>query len=205
MYNYNQAVKIGLRFHSRFWEDPVTMKGRQIFGGASHTDLPIRQVLYPSYGMGCKNCTGILVVYPFNLDGMKFVSIPPEMIEKICLDNLRQLHGDIVLKEYTGQFFTHRNALDPFIQGSFAFQGPGQFSTYFRHLIKPEMDGHLHLAGEAIAYLNNEWIVGALNSAYRSVYQILKHENLRNKIKRLKSKWGPLGEPLSCDEDTYFC
>ena len=43
---YASVVKIGLQFRRRFWEED-----EHIFGGISYTDLPIRQIGYPSAGM----------------------------------------------------------------------------------------------------------------------------------------------------------
>ena len=40
---YASAVKIGLQFKRRFWEED-----EGIYGGISFTDLPIRQIAYPS-------------------------------------------------------------------------------------------------------------------------------------------------------------
>ena len=40
---YAAAVKFGLQFSRRFWEED-----EHIFGGISYTDLPIRQIAYPS-------------------------------------------------------------------------------------------------------------------------------------------------------------
>src|SRR5262249_29576088 len=40
---YLSAVKIGLQFRRRFWEEDEA-----IYGGISYTDLPIRQIAYPN-------------------------------------------------------------------------------------------------------------------------------------------------------------
>ena len=42
---YASSVKIGLQFKRRFWEEDEA-----IYGGISYTDLPIRQISYPSTG-----------------------------------------------------------------------------------------------------------------------------------------------------------
>ncbi len=42
---YAPAVKIGLQFSRRFWEED-----EHIFGGISYTDQPIRQIGYPNDG-----------------------------------------------------------------------------------------------------------------------------------------------------------
>ena len=41
---YASAVKFGLQFSRRFWEED-----EHIFGGISYTDLPIRQISYPEH------------------------------------------------------------------------------------------------------------------------------------------------------------
>ena len=43
---YASAVKIGLQFKRRFWEEDEA-----IYGGISYTDLPIRQIAYPNNGL----------------------------------------------------------------------------------------------------------------------------------------------------------
>ena len=50
---YASAVKFGLQFKRRFWEED-----EHIFGGISYTDLPIRQISYPStnFNAGEKAC-----------------------------------------------------------------------------------------------------------------------------------------------------
>ena len=40
---YAPAVKIGLQFKRRFWEEDEA-----IYGGISFTDLPIQQIAYPN-------------------------------------------------------------------------------------------------------------------------------------------------------------
>ena len=42
---YAGSVKVGLQFKRRFWEEDEA-----IYGGISYTDLPIRQISYPSSG-----------------------------------------------------------------------------------------------------------------------------------------------------------
>ena len=42
---YAAAVKVGLQFSRRFWEED-----EHIYGGITYTDLPIRQISYPSAG-----------------------------------------------------------------------------------------------------------------------------------------------------------
>ncbi|OBT86323.1 hypothetical protein VE02_07417 [Pseudogymnoascus sp. 03VT05] len=51
--NYDPALKIGIKFKTRWWEKlPAPFKG-----GQSYSDLPIRRSVYPSYGFGLPDDT----------------------------------------------------------------------------------------------------------------------------------------------------
>ena len=58
---YDSAVKVGLQFKRRFWEEDD-----RIFAGISCTDQCISQIMYPSHGflgkkgvlIGCYNFSG---------------------------------------------------------------------------------------------------------------------------------------------------
>ena len=46
--NYGPAVKVGIRFKTRWWEQG----GLSQLGGSSYTDRPSRTIVYPSAGLG---------------------------------------------------------------------------------------------------------------------------------------------------------
>lgn len=50
---YGHAVKIGVQFQSAWWTNGADRDGQNvgIVGGQSSTDMPIRTVVYPSYGL----------------------------------------------------------------------------------------------------------------------------------------------------------
>ena len=70
---YASAVKIGLQFKRRFWEEDEA-----IYGGISYTDLPIRQIAYPNMGFN-RGGRGILLgAYIFEgANAYEFTSMPP--------------------------------------------------------------------------------------------------------------------------------
>jgi hypothetical protein len=56
--HYGPAVKVGIKFKSRWWQDSDPSKA----GGSSKTDRQSRVVVYPSYGLdGAENSPGVLV------------------------------------------------------------------------------------------------------------------------------------------------
>ena len=57
---YAASVKVGLQFKRRFWEED-----EEIYGGISYTDLPIRQISYPSSGCNRSGKGVLLGAYLF--------------------------------------------------------------------------------------------------------------------------------------------
>lgn len=81
-----------------------------------------------------------------------------------------------------------------FSNGAFAIFGPGEFSTVMPHLMTPAWYGHMHFGGEALSS-GHAWIIGAINSAWRNVMEILDTEGLKDKAAQLNSMWGgPIDE-----------
>ena len=78
--------------------------------------------------------------------------------------------------------------------GAFALFGPGQFTNLYETLLTPEFDGHLNIAGECCS-VHHGWIVGALDSAYNAVNNILAQMGETEKIKTMEKMWGRLTAP----------
>ena len=206
---YDSAIKIALKFKSRWWQDPKKMKNKPIIGGQTLTDLPIRKIVYPSFGVECKNATGTLLVsYAWSQDALRLGSkmspkIPaqkvyPNNIEeqdlvKEALDQLALIHGDFVKKEYTNKYIMINWSQNPLSMGPFAYFGPGQFKNNYQSMIKPAADGYLHFAGDTLS-ISHGWIQGSLDSAYRAVLEVLMKENMQDKIMKLKQNWGEVEE-----------
>jgi len=55
--NYGPAVKVGVKFKTRWWEK----NGLTQFGGSSYTDRQSQVIVYPSYGLG-EDGPGVLIV-----------------------------------------------------------------------------------------------------------------------------------------------
>jgi monoamine oxidase len=75
---YTAATKIGLQMKRRFWEED-----EGIYGGITHTDLPIRSIGYPCYGYGKSGKSVLLGAYAADTSGFDFGALsPPERIAK---------------------------------------------------------------------------------------------------------------------------
>ncbi|KAG7423077.1 putative bifunctional amine oxidase [Fusarium oxysporum f. sp. raphani] len=81
--------------------------------------------------------------------------------------------------------------------GGFAMFSPGQFSSVMPWLMRPAAEGHMHFAGEALSS-GHAWIIGAVNSAWRTVYEILCTEGLEEKKKQFIEQWDIIDEVDMC-------
>jgi monoamine oxidase len=77
--------------------------------------------------------------------------------------------------------------------GAFAMFGPAEFSTVMPSLLKPAFHGKVHFAGEALSS-GHAWVIGAVNSAYRTVAEVLAVEKRDDLLAKLVEKWGTIDE-----------
>jgi hypothetical protein len=61
-------------------------------------------------------------------------------------------------------------------------------------LLTPEFDGCLNIAGECCS-VHHGWIVGAMDSAYNAVLNILQQAGATEKIAQMKATWGSFSAP----------
>ncbi|OBR14723.1 L-amino acid oxidase [Colletotrichum higginsianum IMI 349063] len=190
------------------WENLTTGNFQ---GGQSFTDLPIRRCVYPSYGVDVPNAPGSMIAsYVWGQDASRLGSYlnphnpttqapyQPESADvliDVMLRNLAELHG--VSHEFVLSQFETYHAYDwygsAYSNGAFAIFGPGQFSSTLPWLMRPAANGHLHFGGEALSS-GHAWIIGAVNSAWRTVFEILDTEGLEDKKKEFIDQWGVIDE-----------
>ena len=170
------AVKVALGFKSRFWERSGPHSARMA-GGQSNTDLPVRSVVYPSFGIGEPGPGYILASYCWQNDADKFSHLTEEQMFEACLRDVVRLHGDVAREEYLGHGASVVWNEEPLAGGGFEFFGPGQFLEKFIAAREPE--GLFHFAGEHLDMVHY-WIAGSLDSAFRVVWEVLILEGLLN-------------------------
>ena len=105
-----------------------------------------------------------------------------EELKELLIDNLAKLHEHIdpehypysVLHKLIKEEYQAHHAYDwysdPGTTGAFAYFGPGQFQNMYPWIVRS--DGRHVIVGEA-ASAHHAWVVGALESAVRGVYQFL--------------------------------
>ena len=163
--NYAASTKIMLQCKTQFWEK----KGIQ--GGFSHTDLPVRQIHYPSdSGFQSKEKRGILLVYTWKQEALLFGSQSEASAVKEAVEEISAIHPEIKDEFEVGAMQAWYS--DHSAQGAFALLKPQEYKEIKFLMFKPYRN--IYFAGEALSWCNG-WIQGALESSLRAAYQFYKH------------------------------
>jgi len=164
---YAAAVKIGLQFKRRFWEEDEA-----IYGGISYTDLPIRQIGYPNSGFNRAGRGVLLGAYLFDgANSYEFTAMPPD--ERIA----RAVEfGAVIHPQYKNEFENgvavawHRV---PFVLGCSGDWSEEARKEHYNNLC--QIDGRIVLAGEHASALPS-WQEGAILSALDAITRL--HERI---------------------------
>ncbi|KAF4465351.1 L-amino acid oxidase [Fusarium albosuccineum] len=213
--SYDRSCKVAIKFKTPWWNRmyPKPEVGiEKTYGGVSSTDLPISNVVYPSWCDGEETSTVLMVSYSWAQDATRMGSLIPkyskqnpphvdEPLVTLCLQNLAKLWSEQgpdppTFEFLREQYITHHAwawSHDPYTGGAFALFGPGQFKNVypeFQHLF---CEGKFAMCGEALS-THHAWISGALDSAYATVMRWLQYHELTGRISYLKESWFGGGE-----------
>jgi monoamine oxidase len=157
---YASAVKVGLQFKRRFWEEDES-----IYGGISYTDLPIRQIAYPNSGFN-RGGRGVLLGAYF-IEGLNsFESAPMPSAEIVAR---AVALGSIIHPQYQEEFENGvAVAWDrlPFTLGCGGIWSERAREEHYDDLC--QIDGRIVLAGEHASYLPF-WQEGAIVSSLDAI------------------------------------
>ena len=160
---YASAVKVGLQFRRRFWEEDEA-----IYGGISYTDLPIRQIAYPNMGFNRSGPGILLGAYVIEgSNSYEFTSMAPaeRVARAVAL-------GSSIHPQYKAEFENgiavawHRV---PFTLGCAGYWTEKTRSEHYDNLC--QIDGRIALAGEHASYLP-AWQEGAILSALDAITRL---------------------------------
>lgn len=193
--NYMPSFKAFITFKEQFW---ATLGNRQSKGlGVGVSDRSNRQIVYPSYGYEAKG--GVLQIYCWAQDAERMGALSDEERVNECLKGIAYLYPEVNIYDlfagYEPEVTTKTWFWDNHANGgAFALFAPGQFKNLYPTLLTPEFNGHLNFAGECCS-VHHGWIVGALDSAFNSVNNILQQAGATDKIELLEKIWGALSTP----------
>ncbi|WP_044397843.1 FAD-dependent oxidoreductase [Lacinutrix sp. Hel_I_90] len=193
--NYMPSFKAFITFKTQFW---ATLGERQDQGlGVAVSDKSNRQIVYPSYGYDAKG--GVLQIYCWAQDAERIGALSDEARVNECLKGIQYLYPEVDIYEHFAGYKPEETTKTWFWDnhangGAFALFNPGQFKSLYPTLLTPEFNGSLQLAGECCS-VHHGWIVGALDSAYNAVLNILKQNGAEEKLKQMEATWGSLSAP----------
>ncbi|HEY3729856.1 MAG TPA: flavin monoamine oxidase family protein [Steroidobacteraceae bacterium] len=159
---YGAAVKIGLQFKRRFWEEDES-----IYGGITYTDLPIANIGYPSTGYHSAGKGVVLGAYIWGANAMQFTSMTPEERVQKALEYGGQIHPQYHQEFDNGIAVAwHRS---PFTMGCYGEWNNESRARHYDNLC--QIDQRIVLAGEHASFIGG-WQEGAVTSALDAISRL---------------------------------
>ena len=162
---YASAVKFGLQFSRRFWEED-----EHIFGGISYTDLPIRQISYPSTNFNAGGKGVLLGGYTFyGANSYEFTAMSPAERVKRAVEFGAEIHPQYLTEFENGVSVAWSRV--PFTLGCAGDWSDEARAAHYNDLC--QIDGRIVLAGEHASYIP-AWQEGAILSALDAIQRLHK-------------------------------
>ncbi len=159
---YETSVKIGLQFGRRFWEED-----EQIYGGITHTDLPISTIGYPATGYGATGPAVLLGAYMWGPASYEMGALPPAERIAEALSQGSQIHPQYASEYQNG--FAMSWSRSPFTNGCFAAWTDALRKAHYTDLC--QIDGRIVLAGEHASHIP-AWQEGAVLSSLDAIARL---------------------------------
>ena len=159
---YETSFKVGLEFKRRFWEED-----EWIYGGVTYTDMPIKQISYPSQDM-FKSGSGVLLGgYGYGPTSYKFNSLAPQERIEAALAYGKHIHPQY-LKEFRSgtSMVWHRM---PWTLGCYGIWTKETRDQHYKTLCS--IDNRIVLAGEHCSHIP-AWQEGAILSGIDSANRL---------------------------------
>ncbi len=156
---YASAIKVGLQFKRRFWEED-----EHIYGGITYTDLPITNIGYPNTGFFSSGKGVLLGAYIWGLHAMEFTAMSPaERVQKVVEFGSR-IHPQYPVEFDNGIAVAwHRS---PFTMGCYGMWSTDARAKHYDDLCA--IDGRIVLAGEHASFIGG-WQEGAVTSSLDAI------------------------------------
>ncbi|NGY06719.1 flavin monoamine oxidase family protein [Solimonas terrae] len=161
---YEAAVKVGLQFKRRFWE-----QDEHIYGGISYTNLPNRIIGYPNTDYHSAGKGVVLGAYAFGPNAYEFTALSPAERVKKAYE-----YGAMVHPQYRQEFENgvgvgwHRV---PWTLGCAGHWTDESRAQHYDNLC--QLDNRILLAGEHASYIP-AWQEGAVLSSIDAITRLHK-------------------------------
>lgn len=160
---YSSSVKIGLQFKRRFWEEDEA-----IYGGISYTDLPIRQISYPSNDYNRSGRGVLLGAYVYGgANSYELTSMAPSDRVARAVELGSQIHPQYRAEFENGIAVAWHRV--PFTLGCAGSWTEEMREQHYDNLC--QIDGRIVLAGEHASYIP-AWQEGAILSSLDAITRL---------------------------------
>jgi len=160
---YGQVMKIAMQYARRFWDEPGSL-GQRVF-----TDTMLRRVYH--FSIDQPGPRGILMSFTSGADAEKIGRMPDAERKRVALEETTRIWPEAP-RHWEGAAVKYWNE-DPWIRGSYSFNGVGQARDFLEVARAPE--GRVHFAGEHTS-VHRASMNGALESGVRAADEIRKAE-----------------------------
>jgi len=160
--SYLAAVKTGLQFKRRFWEEDDA-----IYGGISFTDLPIKQIAYPNTGYNRGGKGVLLGTFSAGTPAFELAGMSPQLRVSQAVEYGSQIHPQYKSEFENGISVSWHRV--PGAMGCAALWTPELRAAHYRNLA--EIDGRIVLAGDHVSEFT-AWQEGAVLSALDAITRL---------------------------------
>jgi monoamine oxidase len=160
---YGHVMKLAMQYRRRFWDEPQSL-GQRVF-----TDTMLRRVYH--FSIDQPGPRGILMSFTSGADAEALGRMSDAERLRTALEEATKIWPDAP-HHFEGGAVKYWNE-DPWIRGSYSFEGVGQARDYLQIAAAPE--GRVHFAGEHTS-VHRASMNGALESGVRVAAEVRKAE-----------------------------
>jgi monoamine oxidase len=158
---YGHVMKLAMQYQRRFWDEPTSL-GQRVF-----TDTLLRRVYH--FSIDQPGPRGILMSFTSGADAETLGRMSDAERLRTALQEATKVWPEAP-RHFEGGAVKYWNE-DPWIRGSYSFEGVGQARDYLQIAAAPE--GRVHFAGEHTS-VHRASMNGALESGVRAAAEVRK-------------------------------
>jgi len=158
---YGHVMKLAMQYQQRFWDEPGSL-GQRVF-----TDTMLRRLYH--FSIDQPGPRGILMSFTSGADAEALGRMTDAERVRTALAEATKIWAEAP-RHFEGGAVKYWNE-DPWIRGSYSFEGVGQARDYLE--IAAAREGRVHFAGEHTS-VHRASMNGALESGVRAATEILK-------------------------------
>jgi len=160
---YGHVMKLAMQYQQRFWDEPASL-GQRVF-----TDTLLRRLYH--FSIDQPGPRGILMSFTSGADAETLGRMSESERVRTALQEATKVWPEAP-RHFEGGAVKYWNE-DPWIRGSYSFEGVGQARDYLQ--IAAAAEGRVHFAGEHTS-VHRASMNGALESGVRAAAEVRKAE-----------------------------